>query len=372
MAPPVISHRTLAFCFILAFATSVALAENKESRHRENIVPPPFPAILSVSTIPATGDSNPYGVAFVPEGFPSGGPLEPGDVLVSNFNGGQGFQGTGTTIMQIKQNGAPASVFFQGSPGLGLTTALGVLEQGFVLVGSVPTTDGACDTITAGALLIIDRFGNLVTTLTDDVLLNGPWDLTVHEKKGGAQVFVSNVLGGTVTRLDIQIPHGGSPEIESETQIASGYSTACNQAAVVVGPTGLAFDSRRDILYVASTDDNTIFAIHHASEARHDDGTGRLVYQDGAHLHGPLALALAPNGHLLTANGDAVFADPNHFSEIVEFTREGHFVSEFQVDPVVGSAFGLAIIPVKDGALFAAVDDNTSFLEEWFVPLDND
>ncbi len=39
-----------------------------------------------ISTVPPNGDLNPYGVAFVPEGFNSGGgPLRPGDILVSNF-----------------------------------------------------------------------------------------------------------------------------------------------------------------------------------------------------------------------------------------------------------------------------------------------
>lgn len=349
---------------LMACAATAALADD-----HDNIVPPPSPAILSVSTVPATGDQNPYGVAFVPEHFRSGGPLSPGDILVSNFNDGANVQGTGSTIMQIKQDGSPATVFFQGAPGLGLTTALGVLRQGFVLVGSVPTTDGNCDTITAGALLIIDRFGHIVETLTDSVLLDGPWDLTVHQKHGEdrAQVFVANVLSGTVTRLDLGFRDGDDTVVvESETQIASGYLTACNAAAVVVGPTGLAFDARRDILYVASTDDNEIFAVRHAGRTRHDEGTGRVVYQDNVHLHGPLALALAPNGHLLTANGDAINPDPTQFSEIVEFTRDGDFVSQFQVDPVVGSAFGLAVTSTDDGILFAAVDDNTIMLEEWF------
>src|SRR5215469_12326697 len=41
----------------------------------------------AVSTVPANiGDVNPYGVAFVPSGFPTGGKLNAGDLLVSNFN----------------------------------------------------------------------------------------------------------------------------------------------------------------------------------------------------------------------------------------------------------------------------------------------
>ena len=52
-------------------------------------------------------------------------------------------------------------------------------------------------------------------------------------------------------------------------------------------------------------------------------------------------------------------------SEIVEFTPAGQFVSQFQIDPVVGSAFGLAVERSRGRILFAAVDDNTAALDEW-------
>src|SRR5260370_13168303 len=77
------------------------------------------------STVPANGDQNPYGVAFVPQDIKPGGVLQPGDILVSNFNNSDNLQGTGTTIIRITPSGE-RSVFFQGSKGLGLTTALGV------------------------------------------------------------------------------------------------------------------------------------------------------------------------------------------------------------------------------------------------------
>src|ERR1700733_10954093 len=108
-----------------------------------------------VSTVPSNGDGNPYGVAFVPGGFRNGGPLEPGDILVANFNSSSGVQGTGTTIVSVAPNGG-VSVFFQGQNGLGLTTALGVLRAGFVLVGNVPAPAGTAE---QGSLLVIDRFG---------------------------------------------------------------------------------------------------------------------------------------------------------------------------------------------------------------------
>src|SRR5262245_21365228 len=63
-----------------------------------NLTPSPQ---LNASTVPPNGDVNPYGVAFVPRGFAQGGPLSPGDILVSNFNNSSNAQGTGTTIVDI-------------------------------------------------------------------------------------------------------------------------------------------------------------------------------------------------------------------------------------------------------------------------------
>lgn len=348
----------------LMWLIGVGLADN--ARH-EPIIPEltPTPTLSPPpSTVPANGDVNPYGVAFVPHGFPAGGPLNPGDIIVSNFNNSANIQGTGTTIVAISPSGQ-TSLFFPGPAGLGLTTALGVLKRGFVLVGSLPTTDGTCNTIGQTSLLIIDHNGSQVMTLSDPNLLNGPWDLTIHDQGELAQVFVSNVLSGTVTRIDLQVPQHGNPVIQGKTQIASGYGHACNAAAVVVGPTGLAYDAAKDILYVASTSDNEIFAVPHARKTTTDQGTGSLVYQDNVHLHGPLALTLTPNGDLITANGDAVNGDPTQPSELVEFTPEGQFVGQFSVDPNQGAAFGLALDFSGNVGTFAAVDDATNVLDIW-------
>jgi len=317
--------------------------------------------VANPNTVPRNGDVNPYGVAFVPH---SGGSLKAGSILVSNFNNSMNLQGTGTTIVQINKRGNQ-SLFFQGS-GLGLTTALGVLPGNLVVVGNVPTTNGMSDTVMQGSLLILSRTGAIVDTLTSAILLDGPWDLTVQANGNSALVFVSNVLSGTVTRLNLGVKRG-VPTVTSMTQIASGYLHRTDPSALVIGPTGLVFDSSKDLLYVASTGDNEIFSIANAATTTTDSGMGTVVYNDPAHLHGPLALVMAPNGDLLTTNGDAVNPDPRHNSEIVEFTPSGSFVDELQVDPAVGAAFGIA---VSNGE-FAAVDDNTNTLRI-FVDSDTD
>jgi DNA-binding beta-propeller fold protein YncE len=299
---------------------------------------------VDVSTVPANGDQNPYGVAFVPLGIAPGGKLHAGDILVSNFNNstaGGNLQGTGTTIVEIKPDGAQ-SLFFQGPKGLGLTTALGVLRNGFVLVGNVPTSDGTFSTIQKGSLLILDKQGDVVANLQDPAKLDGPWDLTVADYGNLAFVYVSNVLNGTVTRLVLSVPSfGNNIRVLSSTTIASGYAHRSDPNALVVGPTGLAFDPATDVLYVASTDDNAIYSIPYANIRLTSAGKGSLVFRD-PHLRGPLGLVLLPDGNLIAANGDAINGNPNESSELVEFTPTGHFVGQMSIDPSQGGAFGIA------------------------------
>ncbi|KAF3462759.1 hypothetical protein Q3O98_12455 [Ralstonia pseudosolanacearum] len=322
------------------------------------------PTSTVASTVPNNHDVNPYGIAFVPAGLPAGSALQAGDVVVSNFNAASNKQGTGTTIVKLVTDGKPVT-FFQGQ-NLGLTTALAVLKSGYVLVGNLPTTNGATITST-GSLLVITPQGKLLSELKDPTLLDGPWDMTVIIDNGQqVTAFVSNVLNGTVARIDLNIGPNGATLLQSSHLIASGYAHRPDPAALVVGPTGLAYDAAHDVLYVASTNDNKVFAIAGAAALAHDNGPGSVIYQDSNHLRGPLALALAPNGDLVTANGDAINPDPNQSSEIVEFTPDGRFVAQMQVDPAPGSAFGLAFGLSSSGQpQFAAVNDSTNTAIVW-------
>jgi len=190
---------------------------------------------VQTSTVATNGDVNPYGVAFVPKGFPKGGKTASGDILVSNFNAAPPLgQGTGTTIVSVTPDGVQTT-FFQGTTPLGLTTALNALQNGFVIVGN---------------------------------------------------------------------------------------------------------------------------AVPNAAKATSPVVKGTVVFNDSTRLHGPLGLVLAPNGDLISSQGDAVNPDPNQQSEIVEFTKSGKFVTEFAVDSTVGAAFGIALDEPKGPAVnFAAVND---------------
>jgi hypothetical protein len=334
------------------------------------------PQFIVSSTIPPNGDLNPYGVAIVPPNFPTGGKIAPGDVLVSNFNNLNNLQGTGVTIIKLTPTGLVAPSVAAGQAGnattfftsnlSGLTTALGILQAGFVLVGNLPSTDGTFGTHGQGALQVIDRNGNLVTPpFTDPKFLGSPWDLTINDNGARAQVFVSNVVRGTVARIDLNV--GANVSIQNENIIADGYPHHGNLTAFVLGPTGLAYDKIKDILYVASTLDNKIYAVPAAGTRNSPPlgGTGAVVFSD-PHLRGPLALAFTPFGNLLTTNGDVINGDPNHPSEIVEFTKGGQFVGESNIDASQGGAFGIAVQPFPFN--FAAVDDVPNTITVFTIP----
>jgi hypothetical protein len=322
--------------------------------------------VRAVSTVPANGDVNPYGVAFVPPGFPTGGAISPGDILISNFNNNLNLQGTGTTIVDVPAT-APVFQFFGSTTPLGLSTALNILRRGFVLVGNFPSTDGSCLNSSPGSVLVIDKNGKLLSTITDP-LIQGPWDSALFDEWGSAKFFVANGLTGTVVRFDLDVDKSGV-SVKKATQIASGYLHNCDAVTFVDAPTGLVYDAKKDVLYVASAADNAVYAVNDAGDRRHDGGVGKLIYTDSKHLHGPLGMAMAPNGDLLVANNDVINSDPNQPSEIVEFTIEGEFVKEISMDPAQGGAFGLAVQTMGKTAQFGAVDDATNLFLIWTLKL---
>ena len=315
---------------------------------------------LQVSTVPGNGDLNPYGLAVVPAHFP-GSTLRRGQLLVSNFNDMNNSQGMGSTIIVADPKTGETGLFFQGTPPIGFTNALAVAEAGFVFAGSVFTNDGA--TGQPGPLLVLDKDGIQVGQLAASHKINGPWGMAINDLGKTAQLFVSNVFDGTITRLDVSLIQGVFTVMGTPQTIASGYKFGPDPTAIVVGPAGLAYDRKQDILYVASEADNAIFALVGAGTARASLGKGTPVFADSTRLHGPLGLILAPNGHLITANADpSTVSSTAGPSEIVEFTVSGNLVRAFSIDSASGSAFAINL--VTKGAInqFSYVDDAQSTL----------
>lgn len=94
---------------------------------------------LTYSILTGIQDANPYGVVIPGPAF-KGGIVQPGDILVSNFNNAAGLMGTGSTIVRIDASGN-ISTFYTASPAnIGLDNALGLFKAGFEVIGNVPIT----------------------------------------------------------------------------------------------------------------------------------------------------------------------------------------------------------------------------------------
>jgi hypothetical protein len=341
---------------------------------RENKLSTPGSIVVVASTVPANGDLNPYGMARVPK---STGSLVQGNILISNFNSSANLQGTGTTIVQIAPDGT-VSLFAQIDAstlpgpcpgGVGLTTALAVLRSGWVIVGSVPTTDGTSATVQAGCLLVLNSSGSVVETFYGS-LINGPWDMTALDAVSSANLFVTNVLngtvagggnevlGGTVTRLNLTGLNGAMPTLEAITVIGSGFAERTDPAALVIGPTGVGLSPDGSTLYVADALNNRVAAISNPVTRTTSAGTGTTITQGGS-LNDPLGLTVLTDGTILTVNGNNGF--------LLGFTPSGVQLEQKLLDnngnpPGAGALFGL--VDVAGQGLYY-VDDATNTLNLW-------
>ncbi|WP_316524293.1 hypothetical protein [Kitasatospora brasiliensis] len=321
------------------------------------------------STVPGNGDVNPYGTFTIQE---STGDLHRVNVLISNFNNAANLQGLGTTLVQITPGGTRttfATIDPNNLPGpcpggVGLTTALTVLPGGWVVVGSLPTADGTSATARAGCLLVLDKHGTVRETIAGDGI-NGPWDMTAVSDGPRSDLFVTNVLNGTVAGGGAEVDQGTvlritlctdgdqPPARVATTVIGSGFAQRTDPAALVVGPTGVGL-GHDGTLFVADTVLSRITAIPRALTRDDSAGTGRVVTAGGG-LNGPLGMAITPGGDILTVNG----GDGN----IVETTERGRQVATKPINnegtpPGAGALFGLALNQARDAVYFVNDADN--------------
>jgi hypothetical protein len=353
-------------CVASLFAASALVLQAQESHSKK-------PASVSVvaSTVPLNGDINPYGIVRIPR---TTGSLVRGNLLISNFNNSKNLQGTGTTIVQIAPDGTNtlfATIDADNLPGpcpggVGLTTALAVLQSGWVIVGSLPTTDGTSATARRGCLLVLDHNGKVVETFSGS-LINGPWDMTAFDAGSFVDLFVSNVLNGTlagtgkvvhegtVVRLTLTITGGQPPFLESMTVIGSGMSERTDPVALVIGPTGVGLNPSATLLYVNDTLNNRITAIPDPLFRETSAGIGATVTQ-GENLSGPLGMTVTPDGNILTVNGgNGLLVETNANGE--QFNAV--FLDKTGTPPGNGALFGLVDV---EGSGIYFVDDDTNTL----------
>jgi len=330
------------------------------------------------STVPENGDQNPYAIVVAPV---SAGVVEKGDVLITNFNNDGNLQGLGTTIVAFNPATKKLTTFaslprnLAGCPGgVGLTTAMTMLKSGWVIVGSAPRADGTTRTKGAGCLIVLDASGKVKSVIANEGV-NMPWgNMATVDNGDTATIFVSNAGFGvgspdgdprvvneeTVLRIKFAIENGEPPSVVSQTVVGSGFGAQPNKDVFVIGPTGLALGAD-GTLYVSDATGNRITAIWDAMTRDHSAGLGRTVTKDGL-LQRPLAMAWAPNGHLLVTNaqnGQVVEVDPVSGKQIKARWIDPN---KAQKPPGSGDLFGIAMTPAGDGFYFVEDENNTLVL----------
>src|SRR5208282_3857936 len=267
--------------------------------------------ITRTSTVPDNGDLNPYAIVVAPV---SAGKIQKDDVLVTNFNNVSNLQGTGGTIIDYNPSSKRTTLFAslpqhlpQCPGGVGLGTAMTMLQSGWVIVGSTPSTDGTTRTKGDGCLLVLDADGQLVATWTGPNI-NGPW--------------------------------GNMATIDRGTSLA------------------LAPDHT---LYVSDALGNQIVAIPEATTRSSSAGTGRTVTKDGL-LKRPLAMAMAPNGNLLVTNAKNGQVVEVNLTTGKQLYAQWIDANQAQSPPGNGDLFGIAM--TLDGKGFYYVEDDVNTLVE--------
>ncbi|MGF6289150.1 DNA-binding beta-propeller fold protein YncE [Paraburkholderia youngii] len=332
-----------------------------------------------INTVPDNGDQNPYALVVAPV---SAGTVKQGDVLVGNFNNSTNLQGTGSTIIDYHPDTRQMTVFatvprdLKECPGgIGLSTAMTMLKSGWVIVGSTPSNDGTTGTKGAGCLIVIDPQGKIASTISTPNI-NDPWgNMAVVDHGASATLFVSNAgfgVGGaqgnppvfkqaTVLRIELDVPQGKPPVVKKETVIGSGFGAQADKGVFLVGPTGLALSADQKLLYVSDAIGNRITEIDDPLTRDTSAGVGRQLSADGL-LHRPLAMATAPNGHLLVTNalnGQVVEIDPATGKQLYARWID---TDKAQSPPGNGDLFGIAMTPEGDGFYYVEDDVNTLVL----------
>jgi len=331
---------------------------------------------IVTSTVPPNGDQNPYAIVIAPV---SAGKIQKDDVLIDNFNDKNNLQGLGTTIVDFNPTTKKLTQFAaiprnlpQCPGGVGLTTAMAMLKTGWIIVGSLPSQDGTTKTKGQGCLIVLDPQGNVAGVIASPNI-NGPWgNMAVIDNGATATLFVSNtgfnvgpadgeppvVNQATVLRIELAIAEGRPPVVTKETVIADGLGEQADKDVFIIGPTGLALGSG-GVLYVSDALGNRIAAIPDAGARGDSAGVGRTVTKDGL-LKRPLAMIMAPNGHLLVTNGlngQVVEIDPQSGTQTYARWVDAN---KAQSPPGSGDLFGIAMTPSGDG--FYYVEDEVNML----------
>lgn len=256
--------------------------------------------VIGTTVDPTNGDKAARAISVVPITY---GKLKRGELLTCNFDNKDGVAGKGTTIdVFASRAGAEPATFADSAKIEGC--------DGSVSAQAAVYATGA----TSHLLVSIAPSGEVSKSGLD---LGLPFSVAYAVPKTEytpAYVYVSDAKTGAIFKMSEGFYGNGEA-----LQVATGFAVNHKPAWGKLGPSGLQYDARTDVLYIADGSTNTVVEFTNASKLDMKDEIivepsgkrfkckdplatcGKLVYA-GHPVDAPEAMTILPNGNLIVAN----------------------------------------------------------------------
>lgn len=286
-------------------------------------------------------DEGPHSISIVKANV---SPLKKGQLIVCNFEDSKGTPGNGTTIELLNSaTGSKPKRFAQSTEVKGCS-GVTVSSQSDYVYGAG---------LTSGELTPFNPQGVAQTPFGSP--LEAPFSDADVANKGlyaAEYVFTSDAKTGAIVSA-------GANQYASDfyVQVASGFAVNNGSGLNVLGPTGVSYYAKKNVLYIADGVTNTVVKFTKPNDLLvkneivvHANGTsftclhkkttcGKLI-KSGSPLSSPIAMCALPNGNMIVANGAAATGGGN---ELVELTPKGQVLDTEVIDTgSVPAIFGLA------------------------------
>jgi hypothetical protein len=317
--------------------------------------------VIGSTVDPKNGDEGPHSVAIVKANVT---PLKKGQLLVCNFENSSGTPGDGTTIELL--NDAPSSSPTQFAQSSDLKGCAGVAasSQSDYVYGAG---------MTSGLLVPFNTKG--VEQSTFGSPLEAPFSDGDVANKGlysAEYMFASDVKTGSIVSAGINSYASGFYK-----QVATGFAVNGGSGLNVLGPVGVSYYPKKNVLYIADGVTNTVVKFTNPNDllitneitvssngksftCSHKKTTcGKLILA-GSPLDEPVAMCALPNGNMIVANAAPASGGGD---ELIELTPTGQVLDTEVVDSGAAPAiFGLASSGTNDAStviFYTDTNDNS-------------
>lgn len=317
--------------------------------------------VIGSTVDPSNGDKGPHSISIV-KGNVS--PLKKGQLLVCNFEDSSGTPGNGTTIELLNPTPSSTPTQFAQSSDIKGCSGVTVSSQSDYVYGAG---------LTSGLLTPFSPKGVAQTPFGSP--LEAPFSDTDVANKGlysAEYVFTSDAKTGAIVSLGANTYASGF-----YMQVADGFAVNSGSGLKVLGPTGLSYYPKKNVLYIADGVTNTVVEFTNPNDllvkneievgsngktftCAHKKTTCGKLIKAGSPLSSPVAMCALPNGNIIVANGSAATGGGN---ELVEMTPKGQVLDTEVIDTgAVPAVFGLAASGTSDSntvIYYTDINDNS-------------